>query len=470
MSSSRLFAFAVVALALVLAVTGAQPFAGGWNDGSRLAAVESLVERGTLAIDDSLFCQPAEAVARGHSPYPLSQPALIDRGTQDKLFIDGHFHSDKPPVISCVMAGLYGSGRWLGLPGPSERPDVFCLVLTWLTSCLAFAVSLVCLDRLGRLVGLEGWTHAVWLVSFALSTFALAYTRHVNNHILQLGVVSAWCLLAAMEARDRATGRTRWLRLVGLGMLLGLSYNLDLGSGPLFFVAGVALVAWRTRRVVPVLILLIAASPWLIACHGLNLAIGGVLGPLNAVPAYLDWPGSPFGTQNMTGVWRHGPFKLIVYSLSLLAGKHGLLIHNLPLLLALPAAVAVLPRSSSHRPELIAGLGWCVAAWLLYATMSNNYGGACCSVRWFVPFLAPCFYLLAVYLKQQPQRWLDLLGLGAWGAVLGMIMWTVGPWTLRMVPLVWPVSGAAVVSWGTLAWYRHRQKPVAAPMQARQAA
>jgi hypothetical protein len=470
MALSRLFTVLVVAVALLLGFGGARPFAGGWNDGSRLAAVESLVERGTLAIDDSIFCRPAASIARGYPPYPESQPALVAHGTQDKLFIAGHFHSDKPPVISCVMAAIYGVGQWLGLPAPSQRPDVFCRMLTWVTSCLAFAVSLACLHGLGRLVGLDGWTHAVWLGSFALSTFALAYTRHVNNHVVQLGVVSAWCLLAALEARDAGTRWTNWLRLAGVGTLLGLGYNLDLGSGPLFLVIGLALVVWRARRVAPVLVVLAAAAPWLIACHGLNLAVGSVVGPLNAVPAYFDWPGCPFGSHNMTGVWRHGPVKLTVYALSLLVGKHGLLNHNLPLLLALPAAFTVLPRRSPHRPELLAGLLWCLATWLLYAALSNNSGGACCSVRWFVPFLAPAFHLLAVYLKQHPGRRVDLAVLGAWGAVLGAIMWSGGPWTLRMVPLVWPLAGAAVVSWLALAWWRRRGTPVVVSTPARRAA
>src|SRR5207248_3725986 len=134
--------------------------------------------------------------------------------------------------------------------------------------------------------------------------------------------------------------RTRWPLLAGLGTLLGLGYNIDLGSGPLFFVCGLALVVWRTRRPVPILVVLLASAPWLVACHGLNLAIGGVAGPLNAVPAYFDWPGCPFNTRNMTGVLRHGPGQLVLYSLGLLLGKHGLLSHNLPLLLALPAALA----------------------------------------------------------------------------------------------------------------------------------
>ena len=36
-------------------VLSARPYAGSWNDGSRLAAVESLVDYHTWAIDDSIF-------------------------------------------------------------------------------------------------------------------------------------------------------------------------------------------------------------------------------------------------------------------------------------------------------------------------------------------------------------------------------------------------------------------------------
>src|SRR4051812_16575713 len=38
---------------LALALAGAEPFAGSWNDGSRLACVEALVDHGTFRIDDS---------------------------------------------------------------------------------------------------------------------------------------------------------------------------------------------------------------------------------------------------------------------------------------------------------------------------------------------------------------------------------------------------------------------------------
>src|SRR3954447_10343608 len=75
----------VLLAATVVALVSARPYAGAWNDGSRLATVESLVERGTLAIDESAFV----AVPQTASPYG---PIEMSKGTLDKLLIDGHFY------------------------------------------------------------------------------------------------------------------------------------------------------------------------------------------------------------------------------------------------------------------------------------------------------------------------------------------------------------------------------------------
>src|SRR5262245_30744365 len=100
----------ILIAAIVVAAVGAEPFAGGWNDGSRLAAVESLGERGTFVIDDSLFVRVPSEPGR-LSPYPADRLDLQTHGTLDKLFINGHYYSDKSPVPTVVMAGLYRA--WL---------------------------------------------------------------------------------------------------------------------------------------------------------------------------------------------------------------------------------------------------------------------------------------------------------------------------------------------------------------------
>src|ERR1700722_17000800 len=95
----------VILVASGVAVTSARPYAGSWNDGSRLATVESLVDHGTLAIDESIFVAvPPPTDATAAQPY-------LDRalagGTLDKLFISGRFYSDKSPVPALLLAAVY---------------------------------------------------------------------------------------------------------------------------------------------------------------------------------------------------------------------------------------------------------------------------------------------------------------------------------------------------------------------------
>ena len=60
-----LVSVAVLVVATLAAGFSARPYAGGWNDGSRLATAECLVDQHTLAIDDSIFVRvpPGEGPA-----------------------------------------------------------------------------------------------------------------------------------------------------------------------------------------------------------------------------------------------------------------------------------------------------------------------------------------------------------------------------------------------------------------------
>src|SRR3954447_2581810 len=74
----------VFGLALVLGAVGARPYAGSWNDGSRLAAVQSLGDHGTFAIDRSLFVQPPRDLSPdAPRPYATEDEFLMERGTLD---------------------------------------------------------------------------------------------------------------------------------------------------------------------------------------------------------------------------------------------------------------------------------------------------------------------------------------------------------------------------------------------------
>src|SRR5205085_12012047 len=107
----------VVAIAAIIALVSAKPTAGGWQDGSRLAMVEALIDHHTWAIDDSIFVKPTP----WHDPFPADEP-ILQLGTQDKMYINGHFYSDKP-VFALLLAGVYQVWQWCARPTPWQRSD-----------------------------------------------------------------------------------------------------------------------------------------------------------------------------------------------------------------------------------------------------------------------------------------------------------------------------------------------------------
>jgi hypothetical protein len=451
----RAVAWVLAAIAFGLAAVSAKPFASSWNDGSRLASVEALVERGSYCIDGTVFLQPE--IAPGTTPYDPEKP-LLARGTYDKLRINGHWYSDKPPLVSLPLAAAYRGLMTLGLPAPAKRPDVFAWVICVLLSGTGYAVAVGCMWALGKRAGLPPAWRFVWLAAFALATVLPAYTRSANNHIAQLGAVTAICVLLGRIA-DRVTeGRTAWGSLFATGLITGFAYNLDFGIGPPLVLSVVVVVALRTRGTWPVVCCALPMLGCMIAGHAINFAIGGDwLRPLNMHREYLAWPGSPFNTT-MTGVIRPRYVAQFLYVFDLLVGKKGFLTHNPALWLALFTGVLVLKRAGRDRLEILALAAWCAMGWLMYGVLSKNHGGHCVSIRWFLPFLAPGFWLLAKVLVERPEFRRDFLILTACGLVLSASAWKVGTWWPRVVPLYWWTFGASLLAWGAVRWHAERAK------------
>lgn len=434
----------VVAVAVAIAVTSARPYAGSWNDGSRLAAVESLVDRHTWSIDDSIFVRPTR-----DAPGPYGEDALLRaRGTQDKLLINGHFYSDKSPLPALLLAGEYW--LWQRVTGltAAQQPDRFCYWMTLGSSGLAYVVAVWCVFALGGRVGLSRGLRLLLTASFGLSTVALPYARQVNNHILLLAVATAVVLAIAgrTEQPERSTPRGR--RLLGLGLLTGMGYGIDLGVGPVLLACTAMWVVDRCRRVGPCAAFILGVLPLVAVHHGITYFIAGTVQPAKTVLEYLTWPGSPFTAENMTGQWHLTPVHLLVYGGDLLVGKRGFLGHNLPLLLAVASVPRLLRRPRLvAAPEVLWAATWAGGSWLLYSLASDNYSGVCASIRWFVPLLAPGYLVLALLLRQYPQRWIEMAMLSGWGVVMAALMWRAGPWMASMVPLYWVILAAALLSW-----------------------
>ena len=237
---------------------------------------------------------------------------------------------------------------------------------------------------------------------------------------------------------------------VASGLLAALAVALAVYS--------VRVYGWRSACLVA-----LGAVPPVALHHTLNFAVGGVFLPANSVPEYLDWPGSPHDAQSMTGGLKHSPLGLVVYAADLLFGKKGFLLHNLPLVLSPGGAVLVWVWQRQLRPVIVFVGLWAVLGWLAYAAQSTNWSGMCVSVRWFVPLLAPGFWVVALVLRHFPRYRPDFLWVAAWGVVIAGLNWWAGTWSERMPPGFWFLVAPALLGLGVIRlvdYLRPRPAPV----------
>ena len=431
------------ALAAAVALFGARPYSDGFNDGSRLATVESLGERGTFCIDDSLFVRPSLHPERPN-PYNSRIEGVRVVGTLDKVRIGGSYYSDKPPVPALIAGGCYRA--WLVCGGAPARENVgtFCYWSAVLSSGLPFVIAVIATCRMARDLVLTPLWQFLFVLSFGGCTLALVYTRQLNGHIQLLASASVVGWLLVRLAEDASVKR-----MFGLGTAAGLGFTFDLGMGPLLLALVLIAVAGTTRSLRSTVLVAVSALPWVSLHFALNYGIGGTFVPLGSVMEYLDYPDTAFGPHNATGTWKHDSIPgFAAYAVALLVGERGFLAFNPTLWLALPAALWLCWKvDRPRRFALLVAIGWPLLSWLLYSATSNNHSGSCCSIRWFVPLLAPGSLILGMLLKERPRFRADFMWLSAVGAAIASKTYEGGPWGYSTGGEFWPMLALGGAGW-----------------------
>lgn len=408
-----LLVLALVLLALAW-FTAAGP--GSWADASRLATIQSLGERGTLAID--------------HSDY-------FWQG--DRLRFAGRYYSHQPPMLALLGAPLYAAlhhGFGLGIGDPLTYR-----LLTWWLVGLPVLLGLIALAGLLARRGLSPtWTALVLFAAF-FATLLWPYAVVLNQH----GAAAGWCLVA-FGLLDRR-------RLVAAGVLFGLAATIDLTA---VFALGAALwPAWRLGSFAGAAKLgLGAAGP--VGVHlAINRAVAGDFVPFGMHAEAFVYPLSPWVLAGLTGVAREDlPGEQAFYAYHALIGDSGLFSHHPWLAAALLAALwLVLARASAagaagpqggreyrlgDRDLCLAVLAASVGIAGYYLVSSRNFGGSSFGMRWFAVF-APLLALPAglwVLRREQtlgrtwkPPAWVSvLLGLALCWSTAAAALGAQNPW------------------------------------------
>jgi hypothetical protein len=425
-----------------------------WQEESRMATVQAVVEQGTFTIDHTAFNR-----------------------TGDKVFIHDHFYSDKTPLLSVGAAGTY----WIlhhvfGLtldsticvpdedaaacraftPTGTRFTAFYWLTLIWVGGSSALLVALFWRAMIDRGAGGRLATALAMALGLAspIAPYSIVFAGHVPAALALFA--GFWLLLkcppdqppsghtrrsapapsgppvhrtghglarqapAALRRQDaddpssapppvRVQFRTGGGREGGLfwsGLLISLAANIDLTLA--LFVAAFGLWVLIAHRVKVIAFAVGASIPFALSAI-VNYWAAGTLAPLYLDPKAYDFLGT---VLNPTAGGTNGFYSLdfgVRYAYNLLIGERGVFAFTPMLIFGLIGAAWVSRQRT--RPErgltlaLLSGCG-AFAAYLIART--DNYGGAAWGARWFAP-LAPLlwFYLRDVWCGVREGR-------GAW--------------------------------------------------------
>ncbi len=438
-----------------------------WNDQARIATVESLAERGTMAIDYSKW----------------------GWFTGDKVLLREHFYSTKPPLLSAIGAVSYMAFRWVVKLFTHheitymKNEDIIYPWVTLTTSVVGLALLLVYFCRALHLIDIP--SGARWWLFWALAIGSLypAYSTVFNNHtVAGTGVFFAFYYVL----RYRLGGPLRWWEALLAGIAAGFAGVTDItGALPLMVFFLLLLMVkdfpqvrlWRSRatqRGFLALSLALALSIGSVLALGIGtrgiailviapvvigLAVGAVLagagkpssllyllGVLAPVIAHL------FLNSRVTGNWMPTYIQSDVYIAvppgyfgevlspdeagalmwarwkyvgTALFGIRGIFIYTPVLLIGLASAtIMCFQRLCRLRLEAIALVVSVVAGWgwvLFFG--SPNYGGTSYGFRYALAATPMLIFFSYGIFADWNKPWLQALlrNFVVWGAIVGLI-------------------------------------------------
>lgn len=390
--------FVVIAL-LVFVFTKAA--VGGVNDGSRVATISSLVERGTWSIDATGYEGP------------------------DRVFWDGHFYSSKPPVLSALGAAVYyplHTVFGLELDATSEEPQLAYYIITLIIVGGAYWVLLFFFFRSLVLVGISQTGSMVTTGVLALSTILLPYMSTFNNHVVGAGLLSAaWYFLLCA----RGATRSRWRCVFLCGLCVGFAAVIDVLVAAFFVVAFFVYLVWALRYRGVLLAYVLGLLPAVVMHGVLNYSFAGTIVPFYLLPGAYYFPGSYWYSPTRVDV--AGGSRL-AYAFRVLFGTHGFFSYTPVLLLSVWAGVRAWTREK-YAKELILLAGTSLGVVLYVVLLTKGFAGYSYGARWLValtPFvLWPLGFLFADMARFPKKIFLGSVLVSTVVAFVGLV----DPWT-----------------------------------------
>jgi hypothetical protein len=384
---------------LALVTTHCSP--GSANDESRIATVQSLAESGSLVIDKTSFST-----------------------TRDKVFITGHFYSDKPPMPSLLGAAVYLPLYHLGF-GLHENASVPYYLVTLLTVKLFWLLGSVAFFCALGFTGLDAEKRFLASVSLAFGSLYFSWSTTYNSHELAAAslIIGFFFLLKA-----RFSAQVN-INLGIAAFFLSLASTADIPTGvfyALFLVYVLHDARLRHGAVWYVLPLLLTLLPALAMTYSIHHSIL----PVQIVRSYFQYPGSPWiESGDLSGMQINSILFSLKYGLLVLVGPKGFLIYNPILWIALWGLVRTLRHRGPFFYEAIIVAAGSIILALYYVLYTTNYSGWSYSIRWFVPLLPVLFFFLYPYFEAYDEKRVRNFRVLLGAAVVIALVGALNPWS-----------------------------------------
>jgi hypothetical protein len=386
---------------------------------SRLGTIESIVERGTFAIDDSSFIN-----------------------TIDKVKRDGHYYSHQPPLLSMLEAPVY----WLLHLSGARFHNTGRFVMTWaftlLTNGLALVLTMLVFADILAMASVRPPFRDALAVLLPIGTWLLPYGLITNNHGISalLMTVLTWLLL-----KVEWQGGTR-SRALSIGAVLGLLAAIEILPIVSFVPVTAIYVLWRRDFDARARLLFATGLAVPLLAHAvLNIPITGDVIPAGFHTEMFRFEGSGFDEDRLTGSWKHESLGAVAaYAwASLFAGK-GFFVFAPLCLLGVAAGLIEwrwwLARATHAYAVLLLGTATSLAVSLL---MTNNFGGGSVGFRHAV-YLSPVFAVLVlpwIVPESSPRRQAAVIAVAGVSAAVLAIFAVREPWSELML------SAAPIGTW-----------------------
>ena len=340
-----------------------------------MATIQSLVESRTLVIDHSDFA-----------------------ATGDKVFVAGHFYSDKPPLPAMLGAITYAPLYALGFR-LREGPSLSYFLITLFTVTLVWLCGTAALYYALEFTGLDVERRTLVCLALGVGSTFLTWATTFNNHEIAAGCISIGFMFL-LKARFETGARN----LALAGLFLSIAATSDIPTAIFYVVfSGYVIARKETRRNIGFffLPLILTAVPTAMA----DFAIHGSVMPVQIYNQYFQYPGSPWlGSDELSGMRANGVGFTFTYALSTLFGPAGFLLYNPLLFLAIFGCVQVIHKQERFWSECLCVLLGSLILCGYYWVTTTNLAGWSYSIRWFVPILPPFFFFLYPYLRDNSAR------------------------------------------------------------------